>query len=153
MALNINFVLPKIDLHLMLKKEKQPINGIKNASIYCRARAIDLPTKVKTKSLYQVLSLESQNVGFDELKKAYRAKARQLHPHVVPSSVKEECTKKFVELREAYEVLSDPNSRRLYDLSLVESGCNSRRVWETQLEGLKHRSVKRSERRKNVRLV
>ncbi|KAI3734105.1 hypothetical protein L6452_13568 [Arctium lappa] len=102
--------------NLMLKKERHshPINGIKIA--------------------------KSHTVGFHEVKKAYRAKAHQLHPDVIPSSVKEECTKKFVELREAYEVLSDPNSRRLYDLSLVDSKCDSRMVWEMQLEGLKRRS-------------
>ncbi|KAK1416272.1 hypothetical protein QVD17_32069 [Tagetes erecta] len=111
---------------------------------------------MQTKNLYQVLSLESRDVSFEELKKAYRAKALQLHPDVCPSSVRDECTKKFVELHKAYEVLSDPNTRRMYDneLMLVESfgSCDSscdqrekfsRKVWEVQLDGLKKRSADR----------
>ncbi|KAI3778785.1 hypothetical protein L2E82_08169 [Cichorium intybus] len=156
MSLKMNFVLQKSDM--MLKKDSN-IHGIKMATISCRVK--DLPIGNK-KNLYQVLSLESQNVSFHDLKKAYRAKALQLHPDVSPSSIKEECTKQFVELREAYEVLSDPNSRRIYDLSLVESmGCGlgdhayseqrmqySRMVWEMQLKGLMYRSERR-----NVRFV
>ncbi|KAL4575646.1 hypothetical protein LXL04_022497 [Taraxacum kok-saghyz] len=141
----------KMNFDLMLNKHIN-VNGIKMTTISCKVKELPIGSK---KNLYQVLSLESQNVSFHDLKKAYRAKALQLHPDVSPLSIKEECTKQFVELREAYEVLSDPNSRRLYDLSLVESmGCGaynrdqrvqySRMVWEMQLQGLKHRSEKRN---------
>ncbi|KAL7590583.1 hypothetical protein Lser_V15G36971 [Lactuca serriola] len=158
MSLKMNFVLQKSDL---MFKKKSNINGTKmTTTISCRVKELPISNK---KNLYQVLSLESQNVSFHDLKKAYRAKALQLHPDVSPSSIKEECTKQFVELREAYEVLSDPNSRRMYDLSLVESmGCGledhaysgkgvqySRMVWEMQLKGLKHRS----DQRRNVQFV
>ncbi|XP_076946565.1 chaperone protein dnaJ 20, chloroplastic-like [Bidens hawaiensis] len=141
---------------------KNETNSIKNKTISCRMK--ELP--MQNKNLYQVLSLESRNVSFEELKKAYRAKALQLHPDVCPPSIREVCTKKFVELQKAYEVLSDPNSRRMYDneLILVESfgscgswyshncdeqkGKYSRQVWETQLDGLKKRSEDRIERMK-----
>ncbi|KAI3767483.1 hypothetical protein L2E82_17624 [Cichorium intybus] len=112
------------------------------------------------KNLYQLLSLESTHVSFVDIKKAYRAKALQLHPDVCPSSLAEEYTKQFVELHKAYEVLSDPNTRRMYDqeLSLAEcfgngsghhSGFCKRKVWEIQLAGLKKRSVDRLARMKN----
>ncbi|XP_024961172.1 chaperone protein dnaJ 20, chloroplastic-like [Cynara cardunculus var. scolymus] len=157
-CLKMNAVLQKRDL--MLNKERNSY-GIKNRSISCRIQ--ELP--IQKKNLYQVLSLESRTVSFDEVKKAYRMKALQLHPDVCPSSIREECTKQFVELQKAYEVLSDPNSRRMYDneLSLIESfgrhGCYddeqkgnnfvSRKVWEMQLAGLKKRSADRMERMKN----
>lgn len=149
MSLNVNFVLQKSD---MRPKKQGVFNGTKTTSISCSAKELNIHNK---KNLYQVLSLESQDVSFHELKKAYRAKALQLHPDVYPSSRKEECTELFVELREAYEVLSDPNSRRIYDLSLVGGYAEheqkevyfSTRVWEMQLEGLKKRSANRSTRR------
>uniref|UniRef100_A0A2K1R7H4 J domain-containing protein n=1 Tax=Populus trichocarpa TaxID=3694 RepID=A0A2K1R7H4_POPTR len=116
-------------------------------------------------NFYEVLSLGSQNVGFDEIKKAYRSMALQYHPDVCPPSAKEESTKRFVELQKAYETLSDPIARRMYDLELgmVNSvgfafeGLPSedrkssfpREVWERQLHGLYQRSYARVERRNN----
>ncbi|PWA61587.1 dnaJ domain-containing protein [Artemisia annua] len=153
MSLKMNFVLQKSDM--LLKKEKVFNNKVTRIS--CRAKELHIHNKKK--NLYQVLSLESENVSFHDLKKAYRAKALQLHPDVAPSSKKEECAKQFVELREAYEVLSDPTSRREYDLSIAgDHVCReqnvhfSKIVWEMQLEGLKQRSANRPERR-NIRFV
>ncbi|KAI3730492.1 hypothetical protein L1987_61662 [Smallanthus sonchifolius] len=154
--LKMNTMLQKGDL--MFRKERN-IYSIKNKTISC-CRTSELP--LQNKNLYQILSLESRDVSFEELKKAYRATALKLHPDVCPSSIREECTKKFVELQKAYEVLSDPNSRKMYDdeLILVESfgscgsrcdyfdeqkGNFSRKVWEMQLDGLKKRSEDRLE--------
>ncbi|KAM0042830.1 putative DnaJ domain, Chaperone J-domain superfamily [Helianthus debilis subsp. tardiflorus] len=151
MSLTINFVLQKSDLTLN-KLARAPINGVKTTSVIsCKAKELQIHNK---KNLYQVLSVESHNDSLHELKKAYRAKALRLHPDACPSSKKEECTKQFVELREAYEVLSDPQSRRMYDLSLVGDHASSeqkvhfaRTVWETQLDALKQRSATRPKRR------
>ncbi|XP_076946563.1 chaperone protein dnaJ 20, chloroplastic-like [Bidens hawaiensis] len=131
--------------------------GVKTTSIIsCKTKELQITNK---KNLYQVLSVESQNVSFHDLKKAYRAKALKLHPDVCPTSKKGECTEQFVELREAYEVLSDPQTRRMYDLSLVgDHACGeqkvsfSRMVWEMQLDGLKQRSTVRP-KRKSIRFV
>ena len=48
----------------------------------------------------------------DEIKRAYRTKARQLHPDYAGIESEEA----FKELSVAYEVLSDPQKRRQYDL-------------------------------------
>jgi DnaJ-class molecular chaperone len=51
----------------------------------------------------------------DEIKKAFRRLARQYHPDLHGGSKKAEMEKKFKELNEAQEVLSDPEKRKKYD--------------------------------------
>ena len=61
---------------------------------------------------YEVLDI-SQNASAEEIKKAYRQKARKLHPDVNRDDPQAE--EKFKEVSDAYEVLSDPQKRELYD--------------------------------------
>lgn len=61
---------------------------------------------------YEVLGV-ARDADDDTIKKAYRRLARQLHPDVNPDPAAQE---RFKELGKAYEVLSDPEKRRMYDL-------------------------------------
>ncbi len=61
---------------------------------------------------YKVLGLE-KNASQDDIKKAYRKLARQYHPDVNPDD--KEANKKFQQINEANEVLSDPEKRKKYD--------------------------------------
>ena len=50
-----------------------------------------------------------------EIKKAYRAKARKTHPDRNPLNEKDACEKSFQEIREDYDILSNPQTRKDYD--------------------------------------
>ena len=63
------------------------------------------------KDFYKVLGLQ-KGASDDELKKAYRKMALKYHPDKNKSPGAEE---KFKEIAEAYEVLSDPKRREIFD--------------------------------------
>jgi len=62
---------------------------------------------------YYALLGVRRDAGQDEIKRAYRRLARELHPDVNPDP---ETQEKFKEISQAYEVLSDPEKRQMYDL-------------------------------------
>jgi molecular chaperone DnaJ len=61
---------------------------------------------------YEILGVD-RDADADTVKKAYRRLARQYHPDVNPDP---ETQERFKEVSVAYEVLSDPEKRRMYDL-------------------------------------
>ena len=65
-----------------------------------------------SQDLYDTLGV-SRDADGDTIKKAYRKLARQLHPDVNPDPATQE---RFKDVSHAYEVLSDPEKRRVYDL-------------------------------------
>jgi DnaJ-class molecular chaperone len=66
---------------------------------------------------YKILGV-NKNATQEEIKGAYVKLARRYHPDRNPGD--EEAERKFREASEAYEVLSDPKKRKLYDESGVE---------------------------------
>ncbi|MDY5730332.1 MAG: molecular chaperone DnaJ [Eubacteriales bacterium] len=61
---------------------------------------------------YEVLGID-KNASADEIKKAYRKKAKECHPDLHPNDKTAE--ERFKELNEANEVLSDPDKKARYD--------------------------------------
>ncbi|KAG9348043.1 hypothetical protein JZ751_004063 [Albula glossodonta] len=62
---------------------------------------------------YQTLGVH-RNASQEDIKKAYRKLALKWHPDKNPNN-KEEAERRFKELAEAFEVLSDGNKRNIYD--------------------------------------
>lgn len=63
---------------------------------------------VDTKKLYEVIGVES-NASIDDIKKTYKKKVIKMHPD------KGGDPEKFKEFQEAYEVLSNPEKKEVYD--------------------------------------
>jgi curved DNA-binding protein len=61
---------------------------------------------------YKILEV-AKTATSDEIKKAYRKKARKLHPDINPND--KDAQAKFQQLNEANEVLSNPEKRKKYD--------------------------------------
>ncbi|KAG2314521.1 hypothetical protein Bca4012_065217 [Brassica carinata] len=110
-------------------------------------------------SFYDLLGV-TESVTLPEIKQAYKQLARKYHPDVSPPDQVEEYTDRFIRVQEAYETLSDPRRRVLYDQDLsmgfsvsfsgrrrnrfdeevVEEKSEWKKKWQTQLSGLKKRS-------------
>ncbi|KAH0450036.1 hypothetical protein IEQ34_020728 [Dendrobium chrysotoxum] len=113
-----------------------------------------------TESFYELLGIPVSG-SHDDIKRAYKQLARKYHPDVSPPDRTEEYTQRFILVQEAYETLSDPECRALYDRYLArglhyalsarrrfgeeleeKSGWKNR--WQDQLVELKRRSTTRN---------
>lgn len=86
------------------------------------------------KDYYEVLNV-SKDASSDEIKAAYRKLVKKWHPdlHTKDKKIAEE---KFKEIREAYEVLSDPQKRAQYDrFGYVGQQVGSQGGWSTTQQG------------------
>ncbi|XP_042052180.1 chaperone protein dnaJ 20, chloroplastic-like [Salvia splendens] len=112
-------------------------------------------------SLYDLLGIPETG-SLLEIKQAYKQLARKYHPDVSPPELVEEHTQRFIQVQEAYETLSDPRRRALYDhhvasgLHLAFAARRNGRFdeemedrgewkdrWQSQLSELKRRSVQK----------
>jgi DnaJ-class molecular chaperone len=66
----------------------------------------------QTRDYYQVLGV-SRTASQKEIQSAFRKLARKLHPDVNPGD--KDAERRFKEVSEAHDVLSDPEKRKLYD--------------------------------------
>lgn len=101
------------------------------------ARAL-LDSVKQTSSFYELLGI-SENVGLSDIKQAYRQLARKYHPDVCPPEQAEEYTRRFIEVQEAYETLSDPRRKNLYDSYMsgrIHSGVSGTKRWDYTEEEL-----------------
>ncbi|XP_030548972.2 chaperone protein dnaJ 11, chloroplastic-like [Rhodamnia argentea] len=96
---------------------------------------LEPPRRGERLSLYEILRVR-ENASAREIKAAYRALAKAYHPDAAAGP--DGGGQDFIEIHKAYETLSDPAARAVYDLSLGSRSwrrgaavfCPSRR-WET----------------------
>lgn len=65
-----------------------------------------------TKDYYRILGVP-ENAAEEDIKSAYRRLAKEYHPDVHPGD--EKCEEMFRKVNEAYDVLGDPQKRKVYD--------------------------------------
>jgi len=78
------------------------------------------------RSLYELFGV-NPDCTHEELRVAYRRRAREVHPDVAASGVD---PRSMAEINEAWQILSDPNQRRQYDLD--QQGRNHSGVSQVQ---------------------
>lgn len=71
------------------------------------------------KTLYEILEV-SENASKEIIEKAYKVLAKKYHPDLQVEGDKQEAEKKMKQINEAYEVLSDEEKRKEYDLKLIQ---------------------------------
>jgi DnaJ family protein C protein 3 len=77
----------------------------------------------KTKDYYKILGVP-RSAGEAEFKRAYRRLALEWHPDKVAEELKEAASKKFQDIGEAYEVLSNAETKAKYDRGEDVFGLN-----------------------------
>ncbi|KAF3434996.1 hypothetical protein FNV43_RR22083 [Rhamnella rubrinervis] len=125
-------------------------------SFTCRSSSSATTQPESNTNFYKMLCLSPERASMDEIKKAYRSMARRHHPDVCHDpSMKEESTKMFAQLNEAYQTLSDPVLRQEYDYEMgfrssfgrtFKADLNDRvgrQRWQEQIVELKRRSNRR----------
>jgi DnaJ-class molecular chaperone len=126
-------------------------------------RTEEQETEATTRTFYDLLGISAEGSA-DEVRAAYRRLALKYHPDVSPPGAAAENTRRFIEVQEAYETLSDPSRRASYDRALARGVCRLafsgsrshrayyhhqdheeksgwRRSWEDQIAELKRRSM------------
>jgi len=92
-------------------REKQPQNGQINEGLN---RAQRLQKMASRKDYYKILEV-TKTASEAEIRKSYRKLALIWHPDKHTGAAKEEAEKKYVEIAQAYEVLSNPDTRARFD--------------------------------------
>lgn len=92
--------------------------GFGSGPFSTRALFEDSVTSSKPCTFYELLGI-SETGTLSEIKQAYKQLARKYHPDVSPPDRVQRHTEKFIQVHEAYETLSDPNKRALYDMDLA----------------------------------
>lgn len=89
--------------------------------------------KKKMKTLYEILEV-SENASKEIVEKAYKVLAKKYHPDLQAEGDKQEAEKKMKQINEAYEVLSDEEKRKEYDLKLTQERRKEEVQKQSQLD-------------------
>lgn len=132
-ALNTSFTSPPPSFPSSSFNPRRP-NSVSPRAV----AAVEETARIATSntSLYEVLRVEP-TATVTEIKMAYRTLAKVYHPDLTPTT---DDGRDFIQIHNAYETLSDPVARAVYDMSLgrrrtVANSCRGgfypTRRWET----------------------
>ena len=106
-------------MHSKEKRKKKKEESKKNLIL----NSIRFIGNIMGKDYYSILGIR-KNASESEIKKAYRKLALKYHPdRIKGEKEKEEASKKFIEISNAFEILSNPEKKKLYD-QFGEAGIN-----------------------------
>ncbi|KAG5254306.1 CHAPERONE PROTEIN DNAJ 20 CHLOROPLASTIC [Salix purpurea] len=140
----------------------KPVTRIPIGSFKTKAATNEkITTEWGQMTLYELLGIPESGT-FPEIKQAYKELARKYHPDVSPPDRVEEYTRRFIRVQEAYETLSDPRMREIYDRDMarglhlafsarrrypyqndegMEGRTEWKNCWQAQVSELKRRSM------------
>ena len=77
-------------------------------------------------NLYQILEIE-YNVSMEDIRKSYRKLSLKYHPdkQIKSNLSEEEKSRQFIKIKNAYEILSDPDKRQKYDKEILIKNISS----------------------------
>ncbi|CAL5202412.1 unnamed protein product [Lathyrus oleraceus] len=107
-------------------------NSSNRRMVSVRAAAVVVDTRRPASSLYEVLRLQP-GASHLEIKSAYRSLAKVYHPDAAAQRLPEYDDSDFIEIRKAYETLSDPSARAVYDMSLMAAECERNRQFSASV--------------------
>ena len=102
--------------------------------------------KINEQSFYDILGV-SPTATLKEIKLAYRQKCMEYHPDVNPGANNKTCHEMMCKINEAYSILRDMESRRIYDEMLKSRGQYSN---PTDISNHEEQSETRDDKSKNT---
>lgn len=84
------------------------------------------------KTYYDILEI-NRNASPEIIKKAYTTLAKKYHPDLQEGAFKKEYEEKLKLINEAYEVLSDEEKKKVYDVELESQEKNNEKMYDTLL--------------------
>ena len=84
------------------------------------------------KNYYQILEVDV-NASFEVIEKAYKTLVKKYHPDLQENSLKNDSEAKLKLINEAYEVLSNEEKRKNYDLALQQEEIEKEKIKEEEI--------------------